>query len=213
MGKSANKSLVTKEQVKNMISSLKEEVQDKYLTSSVLVASTPPLTGQIVAVTWPAQGVTNGQRESDSLAVDYIESNIVITNLTDSTTLAASSNAVRVICLQAIGTSVLTVSYGAAPLTGVLDFGVSGGVDMTSLVNANSNGTVFHVLSDTTHPCSYLSSNAFVHKYMKMKPKVHKINFTPGTTVSSQGQIYWLTLAQAGTIDISILQRLKYHDL
>jgi hypothetical protein len=79
-GKSANKTLVTKEQVHSMLVALKEEVQTKYLSTSVYNLTTPSVNGTLVQPVLPAQGTTNGQREGDSIAINAIQCRLFIYN-------------------------------------------------------------------------------------------------------------------------------------
>jgi hypothetical protein len=207
-------SLVTKQQVKNMIDSKMEKVQDKYLNSVIFDGVVPANSGTLVQPALPAQGVTNGQREGDSLSIDMIQANILFYNAADATNTVNASDSIRLICLQARANTVLTVGNASAPTIGVLDLGSSGAVDLNSFVNLNAANEVFHVLYDKTHSVNYLSANSASTVRVNLKPAVSKVNFTPGTTTSMCGGIFWIAFSiQAGTAATSIMQRLVYHDL
>jgi hypothetical protein len=208
------KQSVNKRQVKQMILSNMEKVQLKYLNTVIYQNSISAVAGTLVNPTFPSQGVTNGEREGDSLAIDHIEARIVITNIADITTSSNASDAIRLVCCQARANTVLTVSSPSAPSTGIFDFGTSGAVDITSHINFNAQNELFHVLHDQTYSSNFLSSNAFRQITLKLKPRVSKVNFTPTTTTSLCGGIFWVAMSwQAGTTYISLEQRLIYHDL
>jgi hypothetical protein len=208
-GKSANKSLVSKEQVKSMIMSLKNDVQDKFLLSSVYATVTPATTGNLVNVTFPAQGVTNGERTGDSLDIDVIECRFSIYNTSNSEDL------IRILLLQARANTVLTVNASAAPTTGILDLGSNGVIEPTSFVNFNNKNELFHVLLDKAIPTNgATSSNASHLLEWHVKPKIKKINFQVGSTTYLDGGIFWLVLSNTGSHTVVDLeQRLVYHDI
>jgi hypothetical protein len=211
---SSYSNVVTKQQVKQMIESKMDKVQDKFLNTVIYNVVTPNPSGTLVQPTLPAQGVTNGQREGDSLCVDVIEANLFFINGADSVGVAGASDLIRLICVQARANTVLTVSNSVAPTTGVLDLGSDGSVDVNSFVNLNASNELFHVLYDKTHAVNFLSATATTSLRLHLKPAVSKINFTPGTTTSMCGGIFWIVLSvQGATADISMVQRLVYHDL
>jgi hypothetical protein len=192
------------------------KVTQKYLTSEVYAGTVPAQTGTLVQPALPAQGVTNGEREADSLAIDMIEANVLFSNGADATNLVAASDSIRLICVQARASTVLTVSNASAPTTGVLDNGGSTltVVDIDSFINLNASSELFHVLYDKTHSCNFLAGNASTSVRLKLKPRVSKVNFTPGTTTSMCGGIFWIAISvQASTAVLSLIQRLVYHDL
>jgi hypothetical protein len=204
--------VVTRQQVKQMIESKMDKVQCKYLNTSVYNAVVPASYGTLVQPTLPAQGVTNGQREGDSLAIDEIEAKVIIYNVASSGTDA--NDACRLMCLQARASTVLTISNTSSPITGVLDLGSSGSVDLTSFVNLNAQNELFHVLYDRTFPVVGLSSTAFREHHLRLKPSVSKVNFTPTTTTSQCGGIFWIVISElAAGVTVSLEQRLVYHDL
>jgi hypothetical protein len=196
-----------------MIMSNMEKVESKYFNTNV-INGVPPVTGQLYTSTLPSQGSTNGEREGDSLELEWIEARVLMYNLADITTSSNATDAVRLLCLQARASNAVTLSYSAAPTTGVFDLGVSGAIDITSFVNMNARNETFHVLYDTTHPIGFLSSTSFKNINLKIRPKVNKINFTPTTTNALMGQIYWITISQqGGTTTCALEQRLVYRDL
>jgi hypothetical protein len=207
-GKSANKSLVTKEQVKSMLMSLKEQVQDKFLNTSVFATLTPATTGSLVNVIFPAQGATNGERTGDSLEIDYIQCRFSIYNSHN------QQDMIRLMLLQARGNTVLTVNAATAPLTGILDLGSNGVIEPTSFVNFNNKNEIFHVLLDKSFPSTGLGSSTATHLLeMHVKPKIKKINFQVASTNYLNGGIFWLVLSNSG-IDtfVDLEQRLVYRD-
>jgi hypothetical protein len=207
--------VVTKQQVKNMINSNAAKVTKKFLNSSIFNASVPIQAGTLVQPALPAQGVTNGEREGDAIAIDKIEARVIFENVADTTVMSQAVDACRLICLQARASTVLTVSNPAAPTTGVLDYGTTGAAtDLSSFINFNAKNELFHVLYDRVHPVNFLSSNAFVQFDLNLKPRVEKVNFTPTTTTSLCGGIFWIAQTQEGNSCAVILeQRLIYHDL
>jgi hypothetical protein len=214
-GQKVSRKLVDKQQVKQMIIASVGKITKKYLTSEVYDGTVPALTGTLVQPTLPAQGVTNGEREADSLAIDVIEANVLFSNGADATNILGASDSIRLICVQARASTVLTVSNASAPTTGVLDNGGAlTAVDIDSFINLNAANELFHVLYDKTHSCNFLSGNASASVRLKLKPRVSKVNFTPGTTTSMCGGIFWIAISvQASTAVISLVQRLVYHDL
>jgi len=212
-GKSNNKQnrLVTKEQVANMILSSVGQVTSKYLTSS-LISSVPPVTGILEQPSFPTQGVTNGEREGDSLDIEKIESTFLLENA-EASIGGNNVDTIRVIVLQARSSTVLTISSISAPLTGVLDAGYSGAVDITSHINQNAKNKLFHVLHDTSYPVNFGSSNASRILNLNMRPKISRINFTPTTVNSQSGGIFYIFLTATGSAACNGVQRLVYRDL
>jgi hypothetical protein len=210
-GKGKSDRLVSKQQVKSMIESLQHSVPDKYL-NSVLINAYPPVTGTLVTPTFPAQGVTNGQREGDSLKILAIEARVLLYNAqgalgTDEVDLC------RIICVQAKSATALTISNSAAPTTGILDLGSGGTIDNSSFINLYAKNQFFHVLYDKSFPCSTGSSAS--HNFeLKLKPKIHKVNFSPTSTTAETGQIFWVfqSTITSGAF-FSVVQRLVYEDL
>jgi hypothetical protein len=191
-----------------------DKVEKKYLNGAVFNGAIPPITGVLASSGLPSQGVTNGQREGDSLSIDAIEVRCIMINIADITTSSNASDAIRLVCVQARTSLVPTISYSAAPATGIFDLGSSGAVDITSHINLNAKNETFHVLYDETHPICFLSSSAFKLLHFNLEPKVKKVNFTPTTTTFLMGGIYWISMSwQAGTTSLSLEQRLIYHDL
>jgi hypothetical protein len=203
--------IVTKQQVKSMISSASGSVTKKYLNTS-LFSSTPGGTGVIVTATFPAQGILNGQREGDSLHIDDIELRVVVSNQ-QAAVGASDVDVVRMICVQARASNTITVNSAVAPTTGVLDLGSSGAIDLTSFINYNAKNELFHVLHDESLPVNFLSLSAAKNFQFRLKPKVAKINFTPTTTTAQSGQIYWIFQSFSSSLELGIEQRLVYHDL
>jgi hypothetical protein len=213
-GKGKLDQLVSKGQVMRMIHSNMDKVEMKYLNSAVFNAYIPPVIGGLASATFPSQGVTNGQREADSLAIKAIQVRCLMINIADITTSSNASDGIRLVCVQARTSVVPTLSYSAAPATGIFDLGSSGAVDITSHINLNAKDETFHVLHDETYPVCFLSSSALRLTHFILEPKVAKVNFTPTTTTSLMGGIYWVAISwQAGTTSISLEQRLIYHDL
>lgn len=190
-----------------MITSAMGQVRDKYLETSVFNATSPTSIGVLVEPTLPAQGVTNGQREGDSLSIEHIQARCIFVN--DGST----PDLVRVICLQARASTTLTISYAAAPTTGILDLGSSAAIDPTSMINWNAMNETFHVLHDRVYPMGISASNSTQVVVLAMKPKVKKVNFTPGTTNPLCGGIFWIVQTNNSQPVVSIEQRLVYHDL
>jgi len=205
---------VSKQQVINMIHSNMGKVEMKYLNSIVYAVVTPSVNGTLSTPTLPSQGITNGEREGDSIAIDVIDARILMVNVSDITTSSSASDLVRLVCVQSRSSVVPTISYSAAPTTGIFDLGSSGGVDITSHINFNAKNETFHVLYDVTHTVCFLSSSASKLINLKLKPKVSKVNYTPTTTTPLMGGIYWIAFTwQAATVQLSLEQRLIYHDL
>jgi hypothetical protein len=203
--------LVSKRQVKQMIKTNDGEVTKKYLNTAVL-NSAPASTGTLESPALPAQGVTNGQRESDSLSIDQIDIRVLLQN-PEATIGVTNADCFRLIMLQARAGTVLTVSYAAAPTTGILDVGATSAIDITSHINFNAKNETFHVLMDKVVPVNFLSANACtVHSFV-VKPKIKRVNFTPTTTTALCGQIYYVLQSVSGNLTCSLEQRLVYHDL
>jgi len=210
MGKSANKKLVTKGQVRSMIMSLKDEVQMKYLNTSIYAAIVPAATGSLVQPVLPAQGTTNGQREGDSIAIDAIQFRLFMINIGNT---SSDSDMIRVVCLQSRAGTILTTNYSTAPTTGIFDLGSNGTLDVTSFVNFNARNETFHVLMDRTFNVTESSSSSAHLIEGELVPKVKKINYTPGTTTALDGPIFWVAFSYQSMAFIGLEQRLVYHDL
>jgi hypothetical protein len=195
-----------------MIKSSAGTVTKKYLNTSLYNAINPASIGSLVTPMFPAQGVTNGERESDSLAIDAIEARAVLYNFEASIGVSAT-DMIRIICVQARASNVVTINSSSAPTTGVLDLGCTGLIDLTSFINFNAKNELFHVLMDKCFPVNFLSTSASKALTFKLHPKVGKVNFTPGTTTAQCGQIYWIVQALSGDSFIQMEQRLEYHDL
>jgi hypothetical protein len=193
-----------------MITSSAGEVTKKYLNSSLnsgTVTSTV-----LVAPALPAQGVTNGQREGDSLAIDEIQGRFLFYN--DQTMVATTAiDIIRLVCVQAKSSNAVTISNATAPATGVFDLGSTGSVDISSFINMNAKNKVFDVLFDKTFPVNFLSANASHLEVINLKSRVKRINFTPTTTTAQGGQIYWLFTSLNSVAVLDAEQRLIYHDL
>jgi hypothetical protein len=203
---------VTKNQVKQMIKASTGTVTKKYLNSILYAAVMPATTGSLVTPVLPAQGVTNGEREADSIGIDAIEIRAVLYNY-ETAVGVNGTDMIRLICVQARASNAVTVSSPAAPTTGVLDLGSSSAIDLTSFINFNAKNELFHVIMDKTFPVNFLSTSASRLLAFSMKPKIEKINFTPGTTTAQAGQIYWIAQTLTGYSLLEMEQRLVYHDL
>lgn len=211
-GKSATKSLVTKEQVQSMIKSSMKQVTSKYLETAVYAGIAPSSTGSLVQPALPAQGIGNGQREGDSISIEGIEFRALMYN-PDTNVTYASEN-IRLVCLQSRAGTILTTNYSTTPSTGIFDLGSGGSLDLTSFVNYNAQNETFHVLYDQCHCVTPLSSTATRLISGTIQPKVKKVNFTPGTTVALDGPIFWVAFSISATDALLFLeQRLVYHDL
>jgi len=125
MEKSATKTLVTKEQVQSMIKSSMKQVTSKYLNTSVYLDIAPSTTGSLVQPALPSQGISNGQREGDSISIEGIQFRALLYN--PGTTTMVQSEMIRLVCLQSRAGTILTTNYSTAPSTGIFDLG-SGGV-------------------------------------------------------------------------------------
>jgi hypothetical protein len=193
-----------------MILSSAGEVTKKYLNTSLNTGVISAATLEVP--TLPAQGVTNGERESDSLALDHIQARFLFYN--DQAAVSTSAiDIIRVVCVQAKASNAVTISSATTPATGVFDLGSTGAIDVTSFINYNAVNKVFHVLMDKTISVNFLSANATSLHVFNLKPKVQRINFTPGTTTTTGGQIYWLFVSLNGVATMDAEQRLIYHDL
>lgn len=192
-----------------MLMSLKDKVQDKFLNSSVYATLAPSTTGSLVNVTFPAQGVTNGERTGDSLEIDVIQCRFSIYNTSNSEDL------VRILLLQARANTVLTVNASTTPATGILDLGSNGVIEETSFVNFNNKNELFHVLLDKAIPTNGATSSNASHLFeWHVKPKIKKINFQVGSTNYLNGGIFWLVLSNSGThTEVDLEQRLVYRDI
>lgn len=196
--------------MRSMLMSLKDEVQMKYLNTSVYAAVTPAATGSLVQPALPAQGTSNGQREGDSIALDSIQFRLFMSN---SGTVLGDTDMIRVVCLQSRAGTVLTTNYSTAPTTGIFDLGSNGTLDITSFVNFNAKNETFHVLFDRSF-CVTADSSSAVHLIEGvLVPKVKKINFTPGTVTALDGPIFWVAFGYNGPAILGLEQRLIYHDL
>jgi hypothetical protein len=195
-----------------MIKASAGTVTRKYLNTALYAAIMPAPTGSLVTPAFPAQGVTNGEREGDSLAIDAIDVRAVLYNYQTAVGVDGTDN-IRLICVQAKASNTITVSSASAPTTGVLDLGSSGAIDLTSFINFNAKNELFHVLMDKSFPVNFLSLSASRVLTFRLKPKIEKVNFTPGTTTSQAGQIYWIAQSLTGYAYLEMEQRLEYHDL
>jgi hypothetical protein len=195
-----------------MINSSAAKVTKKYESSAVYANVQPATTGNLFNVGFPAQGVTNGEREGDSLAIDAIEVRAVMYNSLAAVGVGAT-DIIRLICLQARASNTLTISNAAAPTTGVLDLGANGVIEIDSHINYDAKNELFHVLMDKSFPVNFLSSDASRLLSFTLKPKVEKVNFSPGSTTSLCGEIYWIAQSLNASANISLEQRLIYHDL
>jgi len=212
-GKSANKqTLVTKEQVHSMILSSMKGVTSKYLNTAVYAGIAPSATGSLVQPALPSQGISNGQREGDSIAIEGIQFRALMYNGDAVTSL--STEMIRLVCLQSRAGTILTTNYSSTPTTGIFDLGSGGVLDITSFVNYNASSETFHVLYDESHCVTTLSSTATRLIAGTIHPKVKKINYTPGTTAALDGPIFWVAFSVSATNALLFLeQRLVYHDL
>jgi hypothetical protein len=190
--------------------SLKDEVQMKYLNTSVYALVAPSATGSLVQPALPAQGISNGQREGDSLAIDAIQFRFMLYNTEN---VLGATDMIRVVCLQSRAGTVLTTNYSTAPTTGIFDLGSNGTLDLTSFVNFNAKNETFHVLMDRSFCVTADSSSAAHLVEGALVPKVKKVNFTPGTVTALDGPIFWVVFGYAGFTSIQMEQRLVYHDL
>jgi hypothetical protein len=188
-----------------MIKSLAVEVDHKYLNSSVYAQSAPPLTGTLVNPTLPSQGVSNGQRTGDSIFIDKLECRLFINNTT-------GSDVLRLVCLQARAGTILTTNYSTIPTTGIFDLDANGNIGLTSFINYKARNETFHVIFDKEFRSSLNSLNGAQTFEMDVPLKVREINFTPGSTASLDGGIFWVALSR-GDLVLDMEQRLVYHDI
>jgi hypothetical protein len=210
-GKTPNKLAVDKQQVKQMIASANGTVTKKYL-NSVIAATIPAIAGTLVQPALPVQGSANGQREGDSLAIDHIQVKFIAYN--PETAIGVNNvDCLRLICLQSRAGTILTTSYSSAPATGVLDLGATGAIDESSFINFNAANETFHVLMDKSFPVNFGSANGAINHTFTLKPKVSKVNFTPGTTTALCGPIFWILQTASAALTLLMEQRLVYHDL
>jgi hypothetical protein len=189
---------------------LKDEVQMKYLNTSVYSLAAPAATGTLVQPALPGQGTSNGQREGDSIAIDAIQFRLFMINAGGA---LGDSDMIRIVCLQSRAGTILTTNYSTAPTTGIFDLGSTGALDLTSFVNFNAKNETFHVLMDRAFCVTQSSSSATHLIEGALVPKVKKINFTPGTSTALDGPIFWVAFGDAGFAALSLEQRLVYHDL
>jgi hypothetical protein len=198
--------------VKQMIKSSEGEVTKKYLNTSIYADVTPASTGTLVSPTLPSQGIANGQREGDSLAIDQIDCRFTIYNA-EASIGGSGTDLVRVVCVQARASNTITVSNASAPGTGVFDLSANGVIDVGSMINFNAKNKLFHVLYDKSFPVNFLSSTAAHSFETTLRPKIGKINFNPTSTTAQAGQITWIAISINTVAYLSLEQRLIYHDL
>jgi hypothetical protein len=211
-GKSANKGVVNKMQVMQMIHASQKQVTSKYLSNVYYAQNTVPVTGNLTQIAWPLQGVLNGQREGDSLSLEKIEVRYAMSN-PEASIGATNVDMIRIVCVQAIANTALSLSNSTTPSTGIFDNGASGSVDVTSHINYDAKDTLFRVLIDEIHGVNFLSSNAARLVNLELNPKIKKINFTPTTNTSQTGAIYFVLMSYTGDCIVSGEGRLIYHDL
>jgi hypothetical protein len=195
-----------------MIKASVATVTKKYLNTSLYSATNPLPTGSLVTPVFPAQGITNGEREADSIGIDAIEIRAVLYNFETAVGVTATDN-IRLICVQAKASNAVTINSSTAPTTGVLDLGATGVIDLSSFINFNAKNELFHVLMDRCFPVNFLSDSASRVLTFRIKPKIEKVNFTPGGTTAQSGQIYWIAQGLSGDAYLMMEQRLEYHDL
>jgi hypothetical protein len=185
-----------------MILGSQDKVRPKYLVSSLLNNVTVTTT-QTITPGLPPQGVSNNQREGDSIEVEALDIRFDCTS-------SSNLNTYRLLAVQAIGSHTPTASYSSAPLTGVLDNGPSGAVDPLSTVNIYGLGSTFHVIHDELilPPITQRSSYA-----VRVLPKIHKIDFAIATTAPLNGGITYILLCWGATAQVNLGQRLIYRDL
>jgi hypothetical protein len=194
-----------------MIQSRQSQVTPKWINQSLFNA-VPAVSGNLNMITLPAQGVTNGERESDSLSLDFIQFRFILSNA-EASIGTTNADMVRILIVQARASTVLTISAVTAPTTGILDNGFSGAIDISSHVNLNTKSQLFNVLYDRCHPVNFSSSNAVQLVELNLKPKIRKINFTPGTTTPQCGGVWVFLCTTLGNATVSVESRLVYIDL
>jgi hypothetical protein len=209
---SKNRKLVDKQQVHQMIVANQQQVQKKWLYVAIYNAVTPTTTGTLVNSVMPSQGATNGEREGDSMSLDFIESRFYFAN-NEASIGATNVDLLRIVCVQARASTILTISYPAAPTTGIFDLGFSGAIDMSSMININASNETFHVLYDRSFPVNFGSDSASHVLELKIVPKIKKINFTPGTTTSLCGGVFWVLFTTTSNTIVGAIERKIYHDL
>jgi hypothetical protein len=199
--KSISRVHVNKSQVKQMIHSAMGQVTDKFLNVTLFNASSIPGTGTLYTPVFPSQGTTAVTRTGDSLHLDHIDIRIGL-----QTTIA--DDFVRILVIQAKASNVPAV-------TDVLTPGITGSVDYTSMVDPYKLNTEFALLKDLVVPLATGSTHATVYLHWLLRSSVSTVNFTPGTTVSTQGQVYLILLSTAvsATTTVQGQLRYKYHDL
>jgi len=175
---------VTKQQVKNMITSAKAEVPMKYSNEAFTTGLNTA--GVLVALVSPAQGLSAINRTGDQIHLEKIEINWQgYANSID------IQNTFRVIIFQMVGASVPTAAT-------VLQNGASGAIDDTSLLQAYCDPKVLRILSDEWIPSCYTGSNSVVVRRHVFKPKISLLPFAPGSTFLEAGQIYVLAFSDSG---------------
>lgn len=189
-----------------MLNSLRNEVRQKYLNTVIYNVVQPLFGGSLVQPALPAQGVNNGQREGDSIHVDKIQVRMSLLG-------TGANDGIRLVCLQARASTVLTLNYSTAPTTGIFDLGSSGQVDVTSFPNFNAINETYHVLYDESYCVTEASNSACIIRQIELIPKIKEINFTPTTTTSLMGGIYWVAFSYNAQATIALEQRLVYHDM
>jgi hypothetical protein len=195
-----------------MILANQQKVQNKYLNVTIGNGIVPAVTGTLVNTVMPGQGVTNGERESDSLSLNEINTRFYLQN--EEAAIGINNvDQIRIVCVQARASTVLTISYSSAPTTGIFDTGSSGAVDITSMININAKNELFHVLYDRSYPVNFGSDSASRILEINLVPRVKKINFTPTTTTSLCGGVFWIFFSQNTSASLSSEERKVYHDL
>jgi hypothetical protein len=208
MGKSDQ--LVSVKQVKSMIESSQQRVASKYLYQS-LNNATVSASGTLIPLDLPPQGVSNGEREGDSMLYKKITTRMVFANDGGVSGVQDIDN-IRVVVVQAITSSALTLSNPSAPTTGIFDNGVAAGIDNSSMINLYAKDKLLHVLLDKSYPVNYFSQPTWNFEF-DINPKLKKIDFTPATTTPLSGKVYFIFFSMTVNANVAVLTRSTYIDL
>jgi len=184
--KQLDKSSVTKQQVKGMILSLKQEMPIKYILGSF--SGSVSNTAIVTPIAMPGYGTGSQNRVGDDIEIDHIDLRYFWYR-GDPT-----YNVCRFTILQMKG------DHGV-PLAGELFAGgVYAPVDVTSVLYPYAPGREFLTIMDETFILQVNSDKSERFFSKKIIPKIKRTPFTPGTYNPFNGLLVFVFMSDSGAI-------------
>lgn len=180
---------------------LKQNKQMKFVDTRFALGITS--SGLIQRWTPPSQGTTTYTRVADQICVEKIEVRFVC-EYGD-----AIGNPIRAVLMQTTG------GFIPATLANLFNWGGTGSEDVTSDYLPYIRGKQIRVLWDSLFSVVPNANTALKCEHLVLKPKLKMIDFTPGSTTCTNGDLFWVFISDSAAIPhpaVNIVTRVYFTD-